>query len=94
MNDIKAPPFTDGQKEVIEATERIANGKLICDVDDDITDIKELLNDTIKRIEEPTNEEWFCNLDTEDKAREISDMTAQGYWSKELVERWLKEKYE
>ena len=40
-----------------------------------------------------TNEEWFCNLDTEDKAREISDMTAQGYWSEELVERWLKEKH-
>lgn len=38
-----------------------------------------------------TNEEWFCNLDTEDKAREISDMTAQGYWSEELVEKWLKE---
>lgn len=43
---------------------------------------------------EQTNEEWFCNLDTEDKAREISDMTAQGYWSKELVEKWLKEKHE
>ncbi len=40
---------------------------------------------------EQTNEEWFCNLDTEDKAREISDMTAQGYWSEELVEKWLKE---
>ena len=40
-----------------------------------------------------TNEEWFCQLDTEDKAREISDMTAQGYWSEELVERWLKEKH-
>lgn len=41
-----------------------------------------------------TNEEWFCSLDTEDKAREISDMTAQGYWSEELVEKWLKEKHE
>ena len=41
-----------------------------------------------------TNEEWFCNLDTEDKAREISDMTAQGYWSEELVEKWLKEIHE
>lgn len=40
-----------------------------------------------------TNEEWFCNLDTEDKAREISDMTAQGYWKKELVYKWLKEKH-
>jgi len=34
---------------------------------------------------EVTNEEWFCGLDTEDKAREISDMTAQGYWSEELA---------
>ena len=42
---------------------------------------------------EMTNEEWFCQLDTEDKAREISDMTAQGYWSEELVEKWLKEKH-
>lgn len=42
---------------------------------------------------EQTNEEWLHNLDTEDKAREISDMTAQGYWSEELVERWLKEEH-
>ena len=41
-----------------------------------------------------TNEEWFCGLDTEDKAREISDMTAQGYWEEELVYKWLKEKHE
>lgn len=40
-----------------------------------------------------TNEEWFCGLDTEDKAREISDMTAQGYWEEELVYKWLKEKH-
>ena len=40
--------------------------------------------------QEQTNEEWLCRLDTEDKAREISDMTAQGYWSEELVEKWLK----
>lgn len=45
-------------------------------------------------VELMTNEEWFCNLDTEDKAREISDMTAQGYWSEELVEKWLKEIHE
>lgn len=43
---------------------------------------------------EQTNEEWFCGLDTEDKAREISDMTAQGYWEEELVYKWLKEKHE
>ena len=47
-----------------------------------------------KSCDPMTNEEWFCGLDTEDKAREISDMTAQGYWSEELVERWLKEKHE
>lgn len=39
MNDIKVPPFTEEQKKLIEAAERIANGKLICDVDDDIDEI-------------------------------------------------------
>lgn len=43
--------------------------------------------------EPQTNEEWFCGLDTENKAREISDMTAQGYWEEELVYKWLKEKH-
>lgn len=43
------------------------------------------------RPNKQTNEEWFCSLDTEDKAREISDMTAQGYWSEELVYKWLKQ---
>ena len=63
-------------------------------------EIEKRINKMIKRSEvilnagKQTNEEWFCNLSTEDKAREISDMTAQGYWSKELVERWLREKYE
>lgn len=45
-----------------------------------------------KKVEQ-TNEDWFCGLDTEDKAREISDMTAQGYWEEELVYKWLKEKH-
>ena len=56
-NDIKVPPFTDGQKEVIEAIEKHKEKckaievkinkyghKNICDVDgidDDITDIKD-----------------------------------------------------
>ena len=57
--------------------------------DDDIRRCDRYFRDGIKK--EQTNEEWFCNLDTEDKAREISDMTAQGYWSEELVEKWLKE---
>ena len=47
-----------------------------------------------KRKANMTNEEWFCGLDTEDKAREISDMTAQGYWEEKLVYKWLKEKHE
>lgn len=48
-----------------------------------------------EQIKKPlTNEEWFCGLDTEDKAREISDMTAQGYWEEKLVYKWLKEKHE
>lgn len=55
----------------------------------DCTRIKEEIG-----LQDMTNEEWFCKLDTEDKAREISDMTAQGYWSEELVEKWLKEKHD
>ena len=39
---IITPPFTDGQKKLIEATERIANGKLICDVDDDIDEFPKI----------------------------------------------------
>ncbi len=73
MSDIKVPPFTDGQKQIIEMTEKLAEkrGGKICDVDDDITDIKELLNDTIKRIEEPTNEDWLRSLNTEQLAEAI-----------------------
>lgn len=54
MNDIKVPPFTEGQKELIKMTEKIANGRKICDVDDiddDIKDIKEMLSETIAKIE-------------------------------------------
>ena len=54
MNDIKVPPFTDGQKELIKMTEKLANGRKICDVDDiddDIKDIKEMVSETIAKIE-------------------------------------------
>ena len=54
MNDIKVPPFTDGQKKLIEMTEKLANGRKICDadgVDDDIKDIKEIISETIAKIE-------------------------------------------
>ena len=104
LNDIKTPPFTDGQKEVIEAIEKLANGKLICDVDDDITDIKELLNDTIKRIEEPTNEEWIKQCTTEQLAEWLQehmdcascgcnkDLCYKGYdCCKLAVLEWLKQ---
>ncbi len=76
MNDIKVPPFTDGQKQLIEMTEKLAEkrGGKICDVDDDITDIKELLNDTIKRIEEPTNEDWLRSCTTEELVKMILDL--------------------
>ena len=66
-SDIKVPPFTDGLKEIIEATEKLAEKcdkinanvnkygrKNICDVDgidDDVRDIKKLLEETIKTIE-------------------------------------------
>ena len=54
MSDIKVPPFTDGQKELIKMTEKLANGRKICDVDDvddDIKDIKEMVSETIAKIE-------------------------------------------
>ena len=79
INDIKVPPFTEGQKQIIEMTKKLAEkrGGKICDVDgidDDITDIKELLNDTIKRIEEPTKEDWLKSLNTEQLAETILEM--------------------
>ena len=53
MNDIKVPPFTKGQQELIKMTEKLANGRKICDVDDvdDDKDIKEMLSETIAKIE-------------------------------------------
>ena len=53
MNDIKVPPFTDGQKELIKMTEKLANGRKICDVDDidDDKDIKEIIKEAITEIE-------------------------------------------
>ena len=53
MNDIKVPPFTDGQKKLIEMTEKLAGSRKICDVDDidDVKDIKEIISETIAKIE-------------------------------------------
>lgn len=53
MNDIKVPPFTDGQKKLIKMTEKLASSRKICDVDDidDVKDIKEILKETITKIE-------------------------------------------
>ena len=106
-NDIKVPPFTDGQKQLIEMTEKLAEkrGGKICDVDDDITDIKELLNDTIKRIEEPTNEDWLKSMTTEELAEWIyramfykscqKDVEDGAYMQmmtkKDYIEMWLKQ---
>ena len=57
MNDIKVPPFTEGQKELIKMTEKLASSRKICDVDDiddDIKDIKEIILETIAKIETKT----------------------------------------
>ncbi len=40
MNDIKVPPFTDGQKKLIEMTKKLASSRKICDVDDIDDDIE------------------------------------------------------
>lgn len=111
-NDIKVPPFTDGQKQLIEMTEKLAEkrGGKICDVDgidDDITDIKELLNDTISRIENPTNEDWLKSMTTEELAgwiyramfykscqKDVEDGAyMQMMTKKDYIENWLKEKH-
>ena len=111
MNDIKVPPFTDGQKQIIKMTEKLAEkrGGKICDVDgidDDIKDIKELLNDTIRRIEAPTNEDWLKSLDTEGLVDYLYEVHKGGNtverqaWIEKHKERvkmqfrgWLKEKH-
>lgn len=76
-NDIKVPPFTDGLKEIIEATEKHKEKcdkirtnvnkwgrKNICDVDDDIDVL--------------TNEDWFCGLSTEEKAKFLRQIYRDG----------------
>ena len=89
MNDIKVPPFTDEQKKLIEMTEKLAEkrGGKICDVDgidDDITDLIELLEDTISRIEGLTNEEWLRSCNTEQLAEWISDITCNCWGCKRI----------
>ena len=99
MNDIKVLPFTDGQKEVIEATKKICNGKKVCDVDDDIDVL--------------TNEEYIRTCSTEELARliykiAVTDVLLDRFFTAEMVnaeivdvdsgikeaEVWLKEKHE
>ena len=42
MNDIKVPPFTDGQKKLYEATKKIIAEKgKVCDIDDDLDEENE-----------------------------------------------------
>ena len=91
MNDIKVLPFTDGQKEVIEATKKICNGKKVCDVDDDIDVL--------------TNEEYLKSCNTEQLAEFITDIVYEckeqddcmdcklGWCSCNYVAKWLKEKH-
>lgn len=54
-----------------------------------------------KPIEEQTNEEWFCSLNTEQKAKAITDFIKRTANAKEIELninkeawiRWLKEKH-
>lgn len=92
-DDIKTPPFTDGLKEIIEATEKHKEkcdkistnvnkwGRKICDVDDDLDDMEngrcvwdaDVYLDALDK-KELTNEEWFCSLSTEEKAKFLHDI--------------------
>ena len=67
-SDIKVPPFTDGQKKVIEATEKLANGKLICDVDVELDELYPT---------EQTNEEWFNSLPITEKSEFMVKMITE-----------------
>ena len=79
MNDIKTPPFTDGEKEVIEATKRIANGKLICDVDDDIDVL--------------TNEEYIRQCSTEQLVHFLIRLCSCGWLTKDKLDVFLNSTY-
>lgn len=68
MNDIKVPPFTEGQKKLIEMTGNMANGKKVCDIDDDIDEFP------------VTNEEWLRSLNTEQLAKFLSDETLDSFY--------------
>ena len=47
----------------------------------------------------PTNEQWFCQLSTEEKAKEMCVIMADmaeandGVWDEEMIEEWLKEEH-
>lgn len=62
------------------------------------------LNETVEncvrfKSVEQTNEEWFCTLSTEEKAKEMCVIMADmaeandGVWDEEMIEAWLKEKH-
>ena len=101
VSDIKVPPFTDGQKEVIEATERIANGKLICDVDDNI-DV--MTNE--EYIRQCSTEElaiFLCNELQDDEVGTLANRFDRALYSEYPIRpmnayheimRWLKDKHE
>lgn len=96
--DIIVPPFTEEQKKIIEATERIAKEcddikanvnkwgrKNICDIDDD--------------IDEQTNEEWIRSCSTEELAEILFqvyvdgryDATSGDWEGVDTYVEWLKE---
>lgn len=93
MNDIKVPPFTDAQKMVIEATEKL--GK-ICDVDVELDELYPT---------EQTNEDWLKSMTTEELAgwiyramfykscqKDVEDGAyMQMMTKKDYIENWLKE---
>ena len=97
MTDIKVPPFTDEQKKVIEATERIANGKLICDVDDDIDVLTN--EDFLRTATTEQLAEWmvqfvdFCAAGCSHCAIEkiCMDKKYKDLSPEQMVEVWLKQ---
>lgn len=50
--------------------------------------------------EPPTNEEWFCGLSTEEKAKVLCNVVPElayendGVWDEKKFVEWLKEKHE
>ena len=90
MNDIKVPPFTKGQQELIKMTEKLANGRKICDVDDiddDIKDIKITRRNTMNLIQKMVN--TLKLLPWSMKKVTIITFLKQSYWNMLRVERLI-----